>query len=207
MKILKGLLAGLLALILLVFIFQEPLKEVVYERLTAEMFVAIDDDDFDPGIAVSATLPTLQLAQNGAALKSLKSFSTERGAAIYFVRSIDWCPYCIQQMRELEQVAQNYRDSGIGLVAITYDSATLQQGFVELYGISYPLLSDETSTSIKALGLLNEEHQPGDWAYGIPHPGVIFIDSEQQVRGKVFLRDYRQRVTATAVFELADQIL
>ena len=44
-------------------------------------------------------------------------------------------------MQLQEQVA-NFKEAGIGIVAITYDSPELQQVFIDAASITYPLLSD-----------------------------------------------------------------
>ena len=104
---------------------------------------------------------------------------------------------------QLQSHVDQFANAGVGVVVITYDSPELQQAFVEEFGITYPLLSDVDATSIKALGLLNEEYAPGDAIYGIPHPGVLVIDSGQNVAAKIFLEGYQTRVEAAGVLDVA----
>ena len=59
----------------------------------------------------------------------------------------------------------------------------------------------------KTLGILNEEHQPGETAYGIPHPGMIVIDTDGVVVGKLFLESYSQRVDALSSLAYAREKL
>lgn len=108
---------------------------------------------------------------------------------------------------QLQSASQQFADAGIGLVVITYDTPELQQAFIDKFGITFPLLSDVDATSVKNLGLLNTEFQPGDSNYGIPYPGVIVLDRDQKVVGKVFLEDYAVRVEAAAVLDYASQVL
>ena len=103
----------------------------------------------------------------------------------------------------MQSHADQFKDAGVGIAVITYDSPELQQAFVDEFSITYPLLSDVDATSIKALGLLNEEYSPGDAIYGIPHPGVLVIDSGQNRAAKVFLEGYDTRVEAAGVLEVA----
>lgn len=111
------------------------------------------------------------------------------------------------QFVQLQQYQQDFQDAGIGIVAITYDAPDLQQAFVDTNGITYPFLSDIDATTVKALGILNEEYQPGDGAYGIPHPGVLIINPNMEVVGKVFIEGYKTRVDARSVLAKAIELL
>ena len=61
--------------------------------------------------------------------------------------------------------------------------------------------------SFRTLGILNEAYQPGDTAYGIPHPGMIVIDPDGLVVGKLFLESYSVRVDALSALDFAKTAL
>ena len=42
------------------YLFRVPLMEVVKEKITGDMFVDVDDDSFDPGLALGAS-PTISV--------------------------------------------------------------------------------------------------------------------------------------------------
>ena len=109
-------------------------------------------------------------------------------------------------MQLQEQVA-NFKEAGIGIVAITYDSPELQQVFIDAASITYPLLSDIDAATIKTLGILNEQYEPGETAYGIPHPGVFVIDPGMNIVGKIFVEDYQVRVDGEGTLAYALQVL
>jgi peroxiredoxin len=83
----------------------------------------------------------------------------------------------------------------------------VQQAFIDKFGITIPVLSDSNALSFKTLGILNTDYVPGDFQYGIPHPGIIVVDSEGRVVGKLFLEDYSSRVDATAALAFAKNAL
>lgn len=93
------------------------------------------------------------------------------------------------------------------MVLVTYDAPELQQAFVSKYQISYPVLSDLDAATVKALGIFNEEYQPGDRAYGIPHPGIFVLDPQMTVKAKIFVEAYAERVTADGVLQVAEAAL
>lgn len=108
---------------------------------------------------------------------------------------------------QLQGIVNQFADAGIGVVVLTYDSPELQQAFIDKFDITFGLLSDIDATSVASLGLLNEEHAPGDFQYGIPHPGVLVLDVKQTVVGKIFLEGYDKRVDAAGVLAFAADAL
>jgi len=83
--------------------------------------------------------------------------------------------------------------------ALSYDSVATLAAFSEARGITYPLLADEGSTIIRALGILNESVAPTDAHYGIPHPGIYFIGEDGRVTDTIFHATHRTRDAAATV--------
>lgn len=100
---------------------------------------------------------------------------------------------------ELEQQLEAYRQRGLGVAALSYDSAALLKDFAARRGITYPLLSDPESKTIRAFGILNDNLKPGQMAYGVPFPGTYIIDERGIVRDKFFEEDYVERYTAASI--------
>ena len=108
---------------------------------------------------------------------------------------------------ELQQHVDAFEQAGIGIVVITYDAPELQQDFIDAEGITYPFISDIDTATMVALDILNEDNQPGDRTYGIPHPGVFVVNSQQEIVGKIFVESYRIRVDGEGVLNYAQQVL
>ena len=108
---------------------------------------------------------------------------------------------------QLQENLNSFSAQGIAVVAITYDAPELQQAFVDRHDITYPLLSDIESSSVKTLKILNEKYQPGDDAYGIPHPGVYVLNSDMEIVGKLFIEAYSSQVDAAGVLKFAMEVL
>lgn len=87
----------------------------------------------------------------------------------------------------------------MNVAGITYDAVDQQMSFATASGIGYPLLSDQDVAHVNAFGIRNEEYGPGHAGYGIPHPGVIYIDAQQVVRLKFAIPGYRQRPPMAAI--------
>jgi len=108
---------------------------------------------------------------------------------------------------QLQAAIADFDAAGIGVVALTYDAPELQQRFVDKFSITFPLLSDIDATSVRSLGILNADYEPGDDNYGIPYPGIFVLDPEQKIVGKIFLDGYSKRVEAAGVLAYAESRL
>lgn len=90
----KKFLLGLVIVLVLaaagVFVFREPLKEIAIERITSDMFVAVDNDSFDPGLALGATFPSIRAVREGAEVTDISGFSGPNGLVFIANRSVDW---------------------------------------------------------------------------------------------------------------------
>ena len=113
----------------------------------------------------------------------------------------------MKQLVQLQEHLPAFKAAGIAVVALTYDAPELQQQFIEKGNITYPLLSDVGAVSIKALGILNDEFEPGDRSYGIPYPGIFIVNDRMEIVGKIFVEGYRYRVDAPHVLEYAQRAL
>jgi len=100
---------------------------------------------------------------------------------------------------QLQSVVDKLDQAGYALYAISYDGTAVLDDFASKHGITYPLLSDEDSAVIGALGLLNEE--AGPQVVGIPHPGTFVLNRDGTVRSKHFYANYRERDTGIGVLE------
>jgi hypothetical protein len=100
---------------------------------------------------------------------------------------------------ELESQRAGFRDGGLEVAALSYDSPAVLKDFAARRGITYPLLSDSESIVIRRFGLLNPEYPPGDNAHGVPHPGTFVVDETGVIREKHFARGYTERRTAASL--------
>lgn len=108
---------------------------------------------------------------------------------------------------QLQGETAKFDEAGIGVVALTYDAPDLQRKFIEKFRITYPVLSDVEATSMKNLGILNTEYEPGDSSYGIPYPGVFVVKPDGTIAGKVFIEGYEKRIDAASLLAYAKEVL
>jgi peroxiredoxin len=116
------------------------------------------------------------------------------------------------QLVELQEAWPTLQQMGVALFAVSYDDVAILAAFAEKHEITYPLLSDEGSVTIRSLGLLNEhlEQQHAvygivtrDEQHGVAYPGTFALDEQGLIRNKHFEQSYRVRPTRSIILEWA----
>jgi hypothetical protein len=101
---------------------------------------------------------------------------------------------------ELQGRYDELREQGLGLAAISYDPPGTLKAFADSRKITFPLLSDTGSATIKRYGIFNMEQQdPQARTYGIPHPGTFIVDRKGIVRARYFEEAYQERYTTATI--------
>ena len=100
---------------------------------------------------------------------------------------------------ELQRTLPAIGKQGLGVAAISYDSVAVLKNFADRQHITYPLLSDTASQTIRNFGILNETVKPDTAFYGIPHPGTYILNVQGKVQSKYFEDDFRERVSASDI--------
>ena len=124
---------------------------------------------------------------------------------------------------ELQGRVDELRKNGIGLAVISYDSPQILADFSKRQGITYPLLSDVGSATIRRYGILNtviEEAlgpngqdpavladlqryvtvtQASERFRGIPFPGTFMLDRQGRVTARFFEDYYWERHTVSSI--------
>ena len=100
---------------------------------------------------------------------------------------------------ELQGRLTEIRNAGMGLAAISYDPVPVLADFSARHGITFPLLSDPASATIKRYGLLNTTIDPTNALYGYPFPGTFIVDRQGVVTSRVFEEAYQERDTVSSI--------
>ena len=87
----------------------------------------------------------------------------------------------------------------MGLAAIGYDPVPVLAEFAARRGITFPLLSDAGSATIKRYGILNTTVPESNQLYGYPFPGTFIVNRASVVTSRFFEDTYQERDTITSV--------
>ena len=76
---------------------------------------------------------------------------------------------------------------------MTYDDLSILKEFSERAELNYPLLRDEQVRHVQAFDIQNKQYGEGHKGFGIPLPGVMYIDAEGIIRAKFAFEGYKNR--------------
>jgi peroxiredoxin len=152
------------------------------------------------GPQVGTRVPDFSLLDQKGQSRTLSSLLGPKGLMLVFYRSADWCPYCKTQLAELQTRTADLAKNGIGLAAISYDAVPILADFSKRRGITFPLLSDPGSATIKRYGILNTTvPETNQQSYGIPFPGTFMVNTQGVVTSRFFEQAYQERSTVGSI--------
>jgi peroxiredoxin len=89
---------------------------------------------------------------------------------------------------------------GLGLAGVSYDPVAVLSDFSARRGITFPLLSDPGSSTIKKYGILNTTvPETNKQAFGIPFPGTLMLNPRGIVTSRFFEQAYQERTTVSRI--------
>ena len=125
--------------------------------------------------------------------RTVGDLAGRNGLLLFLNRSADWCPFCKRQLVQLESERSRFEALGVQVAAMTYDDLEQLRVFHDKSQLGYPLLHDAGAVHVNALGVRNLQYREGHQAYGVPHPGILFLSPEGKVLHKFAVPGYRQR--------------
>lgn len=152
-------------------------------------------------LEINQPVPELSALGIDGQAATLQQLSGESGLILVLYRSAEWCPFCIKQLKEMDQWVGLFDDLGYKVAAISYDDIEILKEFTETENLSYPLISDQGTKTFRSYKVLNQQHQPGVRTYGIPHPGVLVINKNQELTHKYFYEGYRSRAKPQDIYD------
>ncbi len=119
---------------------------------------------------------------------------------VLFLYPTDNTPTCTQENCEFSAALPDFAALGVKLFGLSKDSLNDHAKFIHKYGLKMPLLSDETTVAIEALGSWGEKSLYGRKYMGTDRSTFI-VDDTGQVRAvwrKVRIKGHVEAVLTTA---------
>jgi peroxiredoxin len=152
------------------------------------------------GPQVGARFPSaLDRPDQAGRLRTLTSLMGEKGVALFFVRTADWCPFCKAQLVDINRHADAFTARGLAVATVSVDEVALLSAFVKEQGIRYTMLADPKGELNLALGIRDENYPLGTRAFGVPRPVLYVIDRQGTIRLRYMEPTYRTRPDLEAV--------
>ena len=147
-----------------------------------------------PGPNVGATFPdVLNAPDQTGTPKTLRDLVGTQGVVVAFVRSADWCPFCMRQLVDLQRRTPEFEQLGLDVVTVSVDTVELVKKFADAQRITYTMLADPTGAINQQLGIRDANYPLGSKAFGVPQPGIFVLDRSRKIIGKYFVQGYRER--------------
>lgn len=157
-----------------------------------------------PGPAVGATLPAISAVDETGAARILGSLAGPNGTVLLVTRAADWCPYCQQQMIDLEGARAAIERRGFRIVTISTNTPEELARFDQRRNIGYTMLSDEQASITRQLNLLDPTQQPNSRHNGLPVPTILIVSPQGVVLAKLGDANYRVRPAIDVVLQTLD---
>jgi len=80
------------------------------------------------------------------------SLDEQQGKAVFVDFWAAWCPFCVEEMPEIEKIAQEFKDDLVVLGIHRTETESVENGakFAKDKGVTYPLLKDSDGSIYKA---------------------------------------------------------
>ena len=151
------------------------------------------------GPEVGQSIPSFRAPDQAGKMQDFNSIRGPKGALLVFFQSADWDFYSKWQLLDLQRYQEEIRRQGLAIAAISYDSVAILADFAKRKGITFPMLADPQSTTIKAFGILNDHFPRTDMHFGIANPGIYLVNADGVVRSKYFSANTKERYSASTI--------
>ena len=148
----------------------------------------------DPGPQVGEKFPhRLEAPDQAGHAQSIDTLMGDKGLAVFFVRSADWCPFCKRQLVDINNRLAEFKALGINVVSISVDEIPLVTAFAAEQKIGYTMLADPKGAINESLGIRDPQYPVGSAAFGVPRPVLYVLDKTRTVRLQYMEPTYRTR--------------
>lgn len=125
--------------------------------------------------------------------RSLAELMGQNGSVVFFVRSVDWCPYCQRQVVEVNERLDEFQALGLSVVSVSVDDVEEVAEFADLHSIRYTMLADPAGAINESLGIRDHQYPVGTDAFGVPRPVLYVVDPDNTIRLRYMEPTYRTR--------------
>jgi peroxiredoxin len=148
----------------------------------------------DLGPGVGAKFPhELAAPDQSGRQQTLKSLMGEKGVAIFFVRSADWCPFCKGQLVDVNRHFARFKALGLNVVSVSVDQVAQIAAFAESQKVAYVMLADPKGDINLSIGIRDEQYPVGSAAFGVPRPTLYVLDRSGTIRLRYMEPTYKTR--------------
>ena len=124
-----------------------------------------------PQLGEGANAPSFRLPRDGGGMVSLSDFAGQKLVLFFYPRANT--PGCTREAVDFTRLSDAFARSGTVVLGISADPPKAQEAFRDKHGLSVPLLSDETHTTLQAYGAWGEKSLYGRTFLGLIRTTVL----------------------------------
>ncbi len=171
-------------------------------------------------LLIGADAPDVTLRSVTGEKVALREISPEAPVMVIFYRG-GWCPFCNRHLAELAAMAEDIRELGMEIIAISPDSPEQLRESLGGHEPEYLLLSDQDRRIASRFGIAFRETDPERVAalvertghtktpeghYIYPVPAVFLLDSDKVIRFQYVDPDYSRRISGDILMAAAEYV-
>lgn len=150
-------------------------------------------------LTVGAQAPAVALTDaTGAPWTLAAALATTPRVMLVFYRG-DWCPFCRQQLGELQRNLDQLARRRVTVVAISVDPVAVNRHLADTLGLTFTVLADPTRAATRAFGVEDAENE-------IAWPAIFVVDRDGTVAWRWLADGYRERIATPEVARALDAL-
>jgi peroxiredoxin len=171
-------------------------------------------EDVSP-LLIGEKIPVTMLTDASGKSLDFNETIKDKSTILIFYRG-GWCPFCVKQLMEIQQVERELAKSGWQVVAVSPDSPENLKNTATKQNITFTLFSDADMAFAKSLGIafkgnygkmLEEKSGGKNKDQLLPVPAVFFIDSTGMIRFEYINPNFKDRMSAKLMQLVASNLL
>lgn len=156
-------------------------------------------------LKVGDTFPNLKFMK-----KNVSDYLKQGPLVVTFYRG-GWCPYCVVQLKDINNSLQKFKQSGVHLIALSPEKTSETEKTKRKNKLNFPLFSDEGNIIARQLNLtfkvgleVVQEYKAlgidlvasqGNESYELPMPATFVIGKDRKVAYVFADADYTKRAS------------
>ena len=148
-------------------------------------------------VSVGQSMPDFTLPDGEGHPVSLSQYQGKQPVMLLFYRG-DWCPYCMGQLEDFQNLLPVLDDYNIQLLAISPDNEATTKNTSRRFGQSYIFLSDIDRKLTSELGIRSNEN--------LPHPSLFIVATDGTLLWYYAHQDHKTRPSSRQMKQLLDKL-
>lgn len=126
-------------------------------------------------------IPVLELPDQDGKARTVGDLAGPKGLVLY-VYPKDDTPGCTVEAQDFRDRADDLRELGYEVAGISRDPAASHCDFIEKYGLTFPLLTDEDASFLEKIGAYGEKTMYGRTSKGIIRSTLVVDPAGRVIR-------------------------